>query len=156
MSTTSSASATSTTAAGRFAMHGFPALRRLLVLDAATCAAMGAGLLVAAAPVAAATALPEPLLLHAGAMLVPIAAFMAAVGLRSRIWVSGVALIVAGNAVWAGASIAIVVAGLVAPNVIGSGLLLGQALAVAILAALEYRALRPVLARRADRPLLRL
>ena len=54
-----------------------PSLRTLLMNDAATCAAMGAGLVLAASPVARLTALPPDLLMGAGLALLPIAAFMA-------------------------------------------------------------------------------
>lgn len=57
-------------------------LRQVLLLDAATCAAMGAALALASGPIARLTRLPEPLLLGAGLALLPIAAFMALVALR--------------------------------------------------------------------------
>ena len=54
-------------------------LQPLLIIDAATCAAMAALLLAASGPVAALTQLPAALLVGAGAVLVPIAVFMAIV-----------------------------------------------------------------------------
>ncbi len=55
----------------------FLSLKSLLALDAATCAAMGALLLLGSAPVAEVTQIPAGLLFWAGASLLPIAAFMA-------------------------------------------------------------------------------
>lgn len=142
MPTSTSATASPAPTDARRPMAGLPALRRLLALDAVTCVAMGIVLMTAAGPVAAATALPEPLLFYAGAALIPIAAFMALLAVRARIWVAGTLLVVAGNALWVAASIGIVLAGLVAPNALGLALVIGQALAVAALAGLEYRAVR--------------
>ena len=51
-------------------------LQPLLIIDAATCAATAALLLVASDPVAALTQLPAAVLVGAGAVLVPIAVFM--------------------------------------------------------------------------------
>ncbi len=140
---------TSTSSTGNPTRTGAPiatpadsTLRRLLALDAATCAAMGVALMTAAGPVAAAPALPEPLLFLAGAVVMPIAAFMALVALREQVPAVGALLVVAGNALWAAASLGIIVAGLVVPNALGLALVIAQALAVTVLAGLEYRALR--------------
>lgn len=116
-------------------------LRRVLAFDAATCLAMGVVLIAVAEPIAGLTVLPAALLLYAGAALIPIAAFMALLALRRQISVAGTLLIVAGNLVWVAASIGIVLTGFVAPNPLGLALVICQALAVAVLAGLEYRTL---------------
>lgn len=142
MPTSTSSTANPTRTGAPIATPAESALRRLLALDAATCAVMGVALIAAAGPVAAATALPEPLLSLAGAVLMPIAAFMALVAFREQVPAVGAVLVVAGNVLWVAASIGIVLAGLVAPNALGLALVIAQALAVTVLAGLEYRALR--------------
>jgi hypothetical protein len=119
-----------------------PALRSLLLLDAATCAAMGLALDFGARPLAALTDLPEPLLLYAGLSLLPIAGFMALVALRPALQPAGGWLVVAGNAAWVLASLLLLLAGWVSPNGLGIAFVLVQALAVALLALLELAALR--------------
>lgn len=115
-------------------------LQSLLSFDAATCAAMGALLLAAADPVAALTRLPAPLLFWAGAALLPVAAFMAVCSRAAPVPRWAARLAVAGNAAWVLASIALPAFGLVRPNVLGWGFLLGQAAVVALLAKLEHDA----------------
>lgn len=118
----------------------FP-LRRILLLDAASCAAMGAALALGSGPLAGLTRLPEPLLLGAGLALLPIAAFMAVIALRPAVPPAAGWVVVAGNALWVAASLSLLV-GPVAPNALGTALILAQALAVAAFAALEALALR--------------
>lgn len=120
-------------------------LKALLVLDALTCAAMGAALLVAAAPVGAVTQIPHALLQVAGLSLLPIAAFMAVTSafvLTSR-WAVGIVIL--GNALWVAASILLPLSGFIAPNALGWSFLLGQAAIVAWLAKLEFDASRNAL-----------
>lgn len=115
-------------------------LRPLLLLDAATCAAMGLVLDFGAQPLAALTGLPAGLLLAAGISLFPIALFMAMSAWRphpAAVW-----LIIAGNAGWVLGSLALLIPGLLAPTMLGIAFVLVQALAVAVLAWLERGALR--------------
>lgn len=117
-------------------------LRSLLALDAVTCAAMGATLLVASGPVAALTRIPAPLLFWAGASLIPIALFMTA-SARARpvpSWAAGVIML--GNLLWVAVSILLAVTGLIAPNGLGWAFLIAQAAVVALLAKLEFDASR--------------
>lgn len=117
-------------------------LKPLLALDAATCAAMGALLLPGSAPIAELTRIPTSLLFWAGASLIPIAAFMAISSRTTPVpgWVA--ALVVLGNLSWVAASIFLPAVGLIAPNPLGWTFLVGQAGVVAILAKLEFDALR--------------
>jgi hypothetical protein len=103
---------------------------------------MGLALDLGARPLAALTALPESLLLYAGLSLLPIAAFMALVALRPALQPAGGRLVVAGNAAWVIASLALLITGWAAPNGLGVTFILIQALAVAALALLEFAALR--------------
>lgn len=110
----------------------------LALLDAGACLFMGLGLLLAAGPLAAATALPEALLFYAGLLLLPVAGLMLLAAYRpSRLLT---ALVVTGNAAWALASIALLLSGWVAPNPLGVALIAGQAAAVAGLTLLEASA----------------
>lgn len=115
-------------------------LQPLLAFDAATCAAMGALLLVAADPIAALTHIPAPLLFWAGAVLLPIAAFMAVFSRAMPVPRWAATLVVAGNVAWVLTSIALPAFGLVQPNALGWAFLLGQAAVVALLAKLEHDA----------------
>lgn len=117
-------------------------LKSLLVADALTCTAMGTALLVAAAPIGAITQIPPAFLSWAGLSLLPIAAFMAltaAFAPASR-WAAG--LIIAGNVLWVAASLLLPAGGFISPNTLGWVLLTGQAAIVAVIAKLEFDALR--------------
>jgi hypothetical protein len=121
---------------------GFLSLRNVLLLDAITCVAMGVLLTAASLWIGALTQIPAGLLFYAGAVLFPVAAFMALVATRSEIPQAGVRLIVAGNAAWVAGSILLLASGWIAPNALGCAFVLLQALAVAILAWLERIAAR--------------
>ena len=115
-------------------------LRRVLLLDAATCVATGLLLSLFAVPLEALLALPYTLLQYAGLSLFPIAAFMAWVAMREKPLKAGVWAVIAGNAAWVAASIALLF--LLAPSPLGYAFVIAQALAVALLAELEYVGLR--------------
>ncbi|WP_428696877.1 hypothetical protein [Stappia sp.] len=115
-------------------------LRNLLVVDALTCAVMGALLLVADGLLAGPLGLPADLLFYAGLLLLPVSAFMVLVALPARTPGSGTLIVIAGNWLWVAASIALPVLGLVAPTALGLAFLVIQAVAVAMLAILEQKA----------------
>jgi hypothetical protein len=117
-------------------------LRNVLLLDAATCVAMGVALAVAARPIAAATELPAPLLSWAGLSLLPIGALMAFAATRPVIRRGAVWFLIAGNLLWIDASVLLLVLDWATPNSLGTALVAGQALATAVLAGLELVALR--------------
>lgn len=121
-------------------MLKLPSLRALLLIDAATCAAMGLALDFGAGPIAAVTGFPETLLIFAGLALLPIAAFMALVAWRPL--PAGAWLVILGNLAWIAGSLLLLLSGWVSPNALGVTFVVAQALAVAILAELEYLALR--------------
>jgi hypothetical protein len=114
-------------------------LRRVLLVDAATCIATGALLSLDAGPLAPMLGLPAALLFYAGASLFPTAAFMLWVAMRRDITRTGTWLVIAGNALWVVGSIAIL--GL-APTGLGYAFVIAQAAVVALLAELEYAGLR--------------
>ncbi|GLT10293.1 hypothetical protein GCM10007928_25250 [Sulfitobacter porphyrae] len=115
-------------------------LKTILLLDAATCLLMGLLLATASGFVCSITALPQTLLFCAGILLLPIGLFMAA----TAIWWPGSAaavwLIIVGNAGWVIASLGLLM--IVTANGLGVVFVLAQALVVAVLAWVEYRALR--------------
>lgn len=115
--------------------------RKLVLLDAATCLVMGLALLTLSNAVADVTRLPTGLVFWAGVSLIPIAIFMAATGSLNRAPKWAAWIVVIGNAGWVIASLAILLFGIVSPNVAGWVFLIGQAAVVAILTKLESTAL---------------
>ncbi len=116
--------------------------RTALAIDAAGCALMGLVVVVFAEPVAQALSLPAPVLRGAGLLLLPVAvlnagAFRATAVSQPLLW-----LIVIGNVLWVGASVVLLVSGLVEPNVLGAAVVLAQAVSVAAMTALEATGLR--------------
>lgn len=113
-------------------------LRQLLIIDALTCLATGALLVAASAPLAELLGLPAKLLSYAGLVLFPCAALMGAAA-RTRaaplVW-----LVILGNFAWAAASVA--VAHIYDPTRVGMVFVLAQAVVVAALGILEFRARR--------------
>lgn len=116
--------------------------RNIVLFDAATCAAMGVALVLAASPLASWTLIPEAVLFYAGLALLPTAAFMAAVARGAVRKTLGAAIVIGGNALWVAASVALMVGDFIAPNGLGLAFIGVQAAAVAVLAALEAYALR--------------
>jgi hypothetical protein len=121
-------------------------LRRVLLVDAATCFAMGLLLLLAAGVLATLLALPGALLQYAGLSLLPNAAFMAWIATRSSLSRVGVWIVIGGNALWVVGSVALLVAGWVSPSLLGHVFVITQAATVALLAEMEYVGLRKALA----------
>lgn len=117
-----------------------PSLRSLLLLDAAACAAMGLGLAIGAEPIAAWTSIDARLLFWSGAALLPVAGVMAMIARRDPVPAWGARIVIAGNLLWAIASLVLPFSGAIAPNPLGWGVLVLQAAAVAGLTLLEIRA----------------
>ena len=117
-------------------------LRWILLIDAATCVAMGLTLAVGAEFLSAPLGLPAPLLQYSGVALLPIAAYIGWVATRMDPPSVAVAIVVAGNALWIAASLVLLASGWVAPSPLGSAFVIAQALAVALLDVLEYVAWR--------------
>ena len=117
-------------------------LRRALLLDAASCAALGLLLAVCAAPLGWWFHLPLPLLREAGLILLTFAAFLAWACTRPLLPRLLVLAIIAGNALWALDSVLLLLPGWIAPNGLGACFILVQAIATALIAELEYVGLR--------------
>jgi hypothetical protein len=117
-------------------------LRRVLLADAVVSGATGA-LLAGGAPfLAGLLALPEPLLWYVGLLLLPYAAFVALIATREQVHRGAVWAIVIINALWALDSIILLFTGWVAPNLLGYGFIIVQAVVVALFAELQFLALR--------------
>jgi hypothetical protein len=111
-------------------------LRRVLWADAATCLATGLLLTLDATPLAALFGLPADLLTYAGLSLFPCAALMIWIATRESIWRLGAWTVILGNAAWVAGSVAVLV--LLSPTGLGYAFVIAQAVAVAVLAELEY------------------
>ncbi len=117
-------------------------LRRVLLIDAATSIACGLLLAGAAGPLTDLLGLPAALLRGAGLGLLPIAAFILFVATRAAVPRLLVWLVIAGNVIWAIDSLALLATPWVAPTLLGSAFVIGQAAIVAILARAEHLGLR--------------
>lgn len=113
-------------------------LNRILALDALTCALMGVLLVLLAPMLAGLLGLPHDLLLYAGWLLFPIAAFMGVLAWQVAPPAAGVWLVVIGNVAWIVASLVVLVAA--GPNFLGSVFLIVQAAVVAVLSLAEFAA----------------
>jgi hypothetical protein len=123
-------------------MHSTTFLRKVLLVDAITSAAMGLMLVFGAEFLANMLGLPQPLLLYSGMSLFPFAAFVAWVATRSTLWRAGVWAVIACNVLWAIDSVLLLVPGWVAPAMFGTAFVIAQAVFVVVLAELEYVGLR--------------
>jgi hypothetical protein len=114
-------------------------LRSILLTDALTCLACGALMAIGASSLAAWLQIPESLLRYAGLSLFPISALMAFVALKALGSLPLVWLVIAGNSLWAAASVWLSASGVIAPNTLGTTFILFQAVVVGVLTALEIR-----------------
>jgi hypothetical protein len=119
-----------------------PLLRQAFLADAATSAASGALMMLAAGPLGGLLGLPDLLLRLAGAVLLPYAALLAWLGLRERLQRPAAWAVVAGNALWAADSVLLLVGGWVEPTPAGYAFVVAQALVVVMYALLQYAGLR--------------
>lgn len=118
--------------------HLTPFFRRILAVDAVTCTAAGALMAFGAGALAPLTGLPQPLLLWAGVILFPVAALMAFLSRKETAPAPLVWTVVLGNAGWVAASLAVLF--VTQPTAFGVVFVVAQAAAVAVLTALEWRA----------------
>ena len=114
------------------------ALRYKLLADAAVCVVVGVLLVLGAGALAPLVRLPRPLLFWVGVILLPVAAANAWLGSRLRAPRRPLLAMVLWNALWAIDSVLAVLFDWVPPSVIGTTIVLAQALAVALLAYAEY------------------
>lgn len=123
-------------------IHPSTFLSRALLADAvfsggsAVSLALGAGLL---APF---LNLPEVLLRETGLFLIAYAALVGWLGTRTSMPKVLVLIVIAGNAAWTLASIALLFSGAVSPNLLGEVAVVAQAIATGVFAELQYIGLR--------------
>ena len=117
-------------------------LRRALFADAIFSGASAVLLTSGAAELAPLTHLPETLLRETGLFLILYAALVGWLGTRQAMPKVLVAIVIAGNAAWTLASIALLFSGAVTPNLLGEVFVAAQAIAVGALAELQYIGLR--------------
>ena len=123
-------------------IHPSSLLRRALQADAIFSGTSGVLLSLGAGELAPLLNLPEALLRGAGLFLIVYAAFVGWLGTRAGSPKILVAAVVAGNAAWTLSSIALMFSGAVSPNLLGEAALGAQAIAVGILAELQFLGLR--------------
>lgn len=119
-------------------------LKRVFALDAATCFACFALLVLGAEMLAPLFGLSAGFLSIAGWLLLPVAALFAFIATRAVPPIGLVWLGIVGNLGWVIASFAAL--GILDPAPLGAGFVIAQALAVLLLAWLEYRGTRPAAA----------
>ena len=117
-------------------------LRRALVADAIFSGTSAVVLTLGVGALASLLSLPDALLRETGLFLILYAALVGWLGTRQTLPKALVWLVVAGNAAWTLASIALLFSGLVAPNLLGEVFVAAQAIAVGALAELQYIGLR--------------
>jgi hypothetical protein len=86
--------------------------------------------------------LPEALLRETGLFLIAYAILVGWLGTRASMPKLLVLIVVAGNAAWTLASIALLFSGMVSPNILGEIVVVMQAIATGIFAELQYIGLR--------------
>ena len=117
-------------------------LRMVMLADAVTCTATGLMMMLGSSALEQSLGLPAELLRYAGFSLLPFAGFLLFLAARQQSSTSPVWAAILLNVLWTIDSFLILVTGWVAPTQLGSGLVIAQALGVAMLAALEYVGLR--------------
>jgi hypothetical protein len=115
--------------------------RTILRLDGVVCFAMGSALIGFSSMIAEPTGLSLGFLLVAGLLLLPSGLVILAVSWPLHPPRLGVAVVVLGNLLWVVASFGVLFFGIVQPTPLGVGLIVGQAVAVLAIAALEARPL---------------
>jgi hypothetical protein len=123
-------------------IHPSSFLRRALQADALFSGVSAALLTLGAAMLAPLMNLPVPLLRETGVFLIAYAALVGWLGMRATMPRALVVILIAGNAAWTVASIALLFSGAVAPNLLGEAAIAAQAIVVGALAELQYVGLR--------------
>lgn len=117
-------------------------LRRAVLADAIFSGASAVLLTLGAGALAAWLIFPVALLRETGLFLIAYTALVGWLGTRQAMPKALVVIVIAGNAAWTLASIALLFSGAVTPNLLGEALVAAQAIAVGGLAELQYIGLR--------------
>ena len=123
-------------------IHPSQLLRRAIQADAIFSGVSALLLALGAGELAPFLSLPEALLRETGLFLIAYAAVVGWLGTRRQMPKALVGIVIAGNAAWTAASIALLFSGAVTPNLLGEAFVAIQAIAVGLLAELQYIGLR--------------
>jgi len=113
-------------------------LRRALLADAIFSGIGAALMTLAATTLASLLNLPEALLRETGLFLIAYTALVGWLSARGSIPKFLVIIVIAGNAVWTVASVALLLSGWVNPNLLGEIAVVAQAIATGVFAELQY------------------
>jgi len=113
-------------------------LRRAIQADAIFSGASAVLLTLGASELAPLLNLPEALLSETGLFLIAYTALVGWLGTRQAMPKTLVVIVIAGNAAWAVASIALLFSGTVTPNLLGEAFVVIQAIVVGALGELQY------------------
>jgi hypothetical protein len=113
-------------------------LRRAIQADAIFSGASAVLLTLGAGELAPLLNLPEALLSETGLFLIAYTALVGWLGTRQAMPKALVVIVIAGNAAWTVASIALLFSGTVTPNLLGEAFVLVQAIVVGALGELQY------------------
>jgi hypothetical protein len=117
-------------------------LRRAIQADAIFSGVSAVLLTLGASELAPLLNLPEALVRETGLFLIAYAALVGWLGTRITMPKALVVVVIAGNAAWTMASIALLFSGAVTPNLLGEAAIAMQAIVVGALAELQYIGLR--------------
>jgi hypothetical protein len=117
-------------------------LRRAILADAVFSGASALLLTSGAGLLGPLLNLPEALLRETGVFLIAYTALVGWLGTRPSMPKALVIIVIAGNAAWTLASIALLFSGAVTPNLLGEAFVAIQAIVVGVLAELQYIGLR--------------
>jgi hypothetical protein len=117
-------------------------LRRTILADAVFSGASALLLSLGAGALAPLLNLPEALLRETGLFLIAYAALVGWLGTRPSIPKALPWIVIAGNAAWTLASIALLFSGAVTPNLLGEAAVAMQAIVVGVFAEMQYIGLR--------------
>ena len=123
-------------------IHPSTFLSRALLADAVFSGVSASGLALGAGLLAPFLNLPEVLLRETGLFLIAYAALAGWLGTRTSMPKVQVLIVIAGNAAWTLASIALLFSGAVSPNLLGEVAVVAQAIATGVFAELQYIGLR--------------
>jgi uncharacterized protein YjeT (DUF2065 family) len=117
-------------------------LRRAILADAVFSGLSAVLLTFGAGALAPLLDLPEALLRESGLFLIAYAVLVGWLGTRASMPKTLVAIVIAGNAAWTLASVALLFSDAVTPNLLGEAFIAIQAIAVGAFAELQYIGLR--------------
>ena len=117
-------------------------LRRALLADAVFSGVSAVVMTLDAGALAPFLNLPEALLRETGLFLIGYAALVGWLWSRPQVPRPLVMIVIAGNAAWTLASIALLFSGAISPNLLGEIVVVAQAIATGVFAELQYLGLR--------------